>query len=87
MSGDDILIKDPWGESDISAFIIFLSVRNPLKRVIDTLLKREFPQILMLVQESGVVGSMWEQILELFQRKTSPASSSQPSSYIIELLN
>ena len=36
---------------------------------------------------SGVVGSMWEQILELFQRKTSPASSSQPSSYIIELLN
>ena len=40
MSGDDILIKDPWGESDISAFIIFLSVRNPLKRVIDTLLKK-----------------------------------------------
>ena len=80
MSGDDILIKDPWGESDISAFIIFLSVRNPLKRVIDTLLKREFPQILMLVQESGVVGSMWEQILELFQRKTFPAASSSSSS-------
>ena len=31
MSGDDILIKDPWGESDFSAFIILLSVRNPLK--------------------------------------------------------